>query len=419
MIGVGILFIAIAAIAFLGFIINALFEKLKFTDVLPLMIIGLLIGPIFKFVNVGPYSIVSELTPYVTAIAISFVLFNIGISIKLKELKSVIWKASLFTFLTQISVGILLAVAACFVFKWSIIEAFIFGFAVSGPSTIIVPIITNLVKVPHKLKISLVYESVITDIAELIVPILLLGFMVNSNILSASYIGSFIFTVIFGSILLGVISALFWLFILNKFNQYSKDYSWILTLTMIIATYGVAEQFALNGAITVFVFGLLFYNIGSNKKVSTKSKNIVAKYFAIDGDVSHVIKYQREIVFFVSTFFFVYIGLLFNIPQANLFSISVAIVLSLLIIPARIIYLPFLGKFMSILKNRRKIEQKLISFDMARGLSPAIVATLPLTMGINIPYFIDVIFMIILFTNIISSIGIAFTYSPKVYSKRM
>ncbi|MGC8651704.1 MAG: cation:proton antiporter [Candidatus Micrarchaeia archaeon] len=415
MLGVGILFIAVAAIAFLGFIINALFAKLKFTDVLPLMFIGLLIGPVLKLVNVGPQSIVAELTPYVTAIAIAFVLFDIGMSIKFKELKSVVGKASAFTFLTQVTIGTTLSIIAFYIFRWSLIEAFIFGFAVSGPSTIIVPVLIDVVKVPKRLKVSLMYESVVTDIAELIVPILLLGFMVNSKIITASYIGSFVFTIILGSVVLGGVSALFWLYIMRRFEYYSRGYRWILTVTMIIATYGIATQLALNGAITVFVFGLLFYNLGVYEKKAITSKDIIAKYFAIGNDVGHVITYQKEIVFFVSTFFFVYIGLLFNVQQVTALSIGIALVLSLLIIPFRVLFAPLLKNFMSRGAKKKRIEKRLVSFDVARGLSPAIVATLPLALGISIPYFVDMVFMLILFTNIISSIGIATTYKPKAY----
>ena len=415
MISVGILFIAVAAIAFLGFIVNALFVKLKFTDVLPLMLIGLLIGPVLRLINVGPQSIVAELTPYVTATAIAFVLFDIGMSIKFKQLKKVVGRSSAFTFITQAVIGIALAIISFYAFKWSLIEAFIFGFAVSGPSTIIVPVLIGVIRVPNKLKVSLMYESVITDIAQLIVPILLLGFLVNAKIVTASYIGSFVFTVIVGSIVLGGISALFWLYVLRRFEDYSKGYRWILTITMIIATYGIASQLGLNGAITVFVFGLLFYNLGVHEKKAITSKDVIAKYFAIGSDVNQVIDYQKEMVFFVSTFFFVYIGLLFSVQQVNGFTFGMAVVLSLLIIPFRMIFTPLLGNFMSQSREKKSIERRLISFDVARGLSPAIVATLPLTLGINIPYFVDMVFMIILFTNIISSIGTATTYKPKAY----
>ena len=45
-ISVNFLFLFIAGICFLGFIVNALFDKLRITNILPLMIIGLIVGPI-------------------------------------------------------------------------------------------------------------------------------------------------------------------------------------------------------------------------------------------------------------------------------------------------------------------------------------------------------------------------------------
>ncbi|MGC9190397.1 MAG: cation:proton antiporter [Candidatus Micrarchaeia archaeon] len=415
MIGVGILFIAIAAIAFLGFIINALFDKLRITDVLPLMLIGLVIGPVLGLVNVGSQSIIAELTPYVTAIAISFVLFDIGINIHIDEIKDIFAKITAFTLLTQVLAGIVLAGLAFYFMKWTIIESFIFGFAVSGPSTIIVPVLARSIKVPKPLKVTLVYESVVTDIAELIVPIVLLDFMVNVNAVTATYIGSFVFTIIFGSLLLGVAFALFWLYIMNRFKEYSKGYTWILTLTMIIATYGIAQFLGLNGAITIFIFGFSFYNIGIHKKTSQRSKSIIGRYFSISEEVKHVRQFQKEVVFFVSTFFFVYIGLLFSVQQASYALIGIALLMSLIIIPLRFVFLPIIKGVLSRDKQKMKIEKYLVGFDVARGLSPAIVATLPLSMGINIPNFVDIVFIVILVTNVISSIGIFASY--KRYEK--
>jgi NhaP-type Na+/H+ or K+/H+ antiporter len=420
MLSIGIMFIFVAAIAFLGFLINALFYKFKITDVMPLMIIGLLVGPIFELVNTGPQSIIVQLTPYFTAVAIAFVLFEIGMNIKFDDLRKIILKATVFTFAVQIIIAIVFAVITIFILHWSIFEAFIFGFAVSGPSTIIVPTLARMTKVPNRLKVSLIYESVLTDIGELIIPIILIGFIASSSLLTVSYVSSFIFTMIFGSILLGIISAFFWLYILNKFKDYSKGYSWILTITMIIATYGIAQQIGLNGAITSFVFGLLFYNIGHHRLDKNKgNSNLITKYFSIGDDVEHTKSYQHEIVFFVSAFFFVYIGLLFSIQQANYFIIILTIMMSLLIIPLRYIFVPLLRKFMSKKSEYFKIERSLVTFDIARGLSPAIIAILIVSYGINIPYFIDMIFLIILFTNIESSIGIFATYKPTIKNKKL
>ncbi len=254
-----------------------------------------------------------------------------------------------------------------------------------------------------------------TDIAELIVPIVLLDFMVNVNAVTATYIGSFVFTIIFGSLLLGVGFALFWLYIMNRFKEYSKGYTWILTLTMIIATYGIAQFLGLNGAITIFIFGFSFYNIGIHKKTSQRSKSIIGRYFSISEEVKHVRQFQKEVVFFVSTFFFVYIGLLFSVQQASYALIGIALLMSLIIIPLRFVFLPIIKGVLSRDRQKMKIEKYLVGFDVARGLSPAIVATLPLSMGINIPNFVDIVFIVILVTNLISSIGIFASY--KRYEK--
>jgi len=45
MLEVAFVFIFFAAVAFLGFIINALFYRLKISNILPLMAIGILVGP--------------------------------------------------------------------------------------------------------------------------------------------------------------------------------------------------------------------------------------------------------------------------------------------------------------------------------------------------------------------------------------
>lgn len=51
MLPVGLVFIFIAGISFLGFIINALFEKVKITGILPLMVMGLLVGPVMGLIS--------------------------------------------------------------------------------------------------------------------------------------------------------------------------------------------------------------------------------------------------------------------------------------------------------------------------------------------------------------------------------
>lgn len=419
MISVGLIFIVFAGIAFLGFVIDTLFDKIKITSILPLMLIGLIAGPVLHLVASSSSGTLGQLTPYITAIAVSFILFDVGLNMRIEDLRNVLVRATKFTFLTQASTGIVLAVAAHYLIGWTILESFIFGFAVSGPSSIIVPTLAKMVKIPKDLKTTLLYESVFTDTLQLIIPLILIDLLSGPGFV-LSYIGSFVFTVIFGSILLGFISSLFWLYLLNRFNEYSKNYSWMLTITMIIATYGLSQQLGLSSAITIFFFGLLFSNIGSFKKpAGTQIKKRLAfmDMFSLPTDIAHVKEYQREVVFFTSTFFFVYIGLLFNISGLDYMVALLALLFSVLVMIVRAGFTPILKPFMAKNPASQHVEHSVVRFDMARGLSSAIIATVPLTMGVNIPGFLDVIFLVILFTNVISSLGIFATYSPNPKEK--
>ncbi|MHB1830325.1 MAG: cation:proton antiporter domain-containing protein [Candidatus Micrarchaeaceae archaeon] len=419
MIDVSLVFIAIAGIAFLGFTINALFSKLRIANILPLMIIGLLAGPVLKLINTGPQSVISELTPFITAITISFILFDVGMNLDMKKLSRILLKATEFSFVVSIITGIALGLVVHDLIGWTLLESFIAGFALASPSSIIVPTIVRLIKAPDSLKTTLIYESAITDIISLIVPLVLFGFIGSLGMMTASYIGSFVFTTIVGAVFIGMISATFWLYILNRFKDSSEEYSWMLTTTMIIATYGVSSLLGLNEAISVFVFGIAFatlgaYEQGNNAQSKTQLGMFLNKFSIGSSSVDHIKSFQKEIVFFTGAFFFVYIGLLFNISQLSTMIIMAAAAISFLMIPIRTAFIPLIKEFLSKDKAARRSEYAVISFDISRGLSPAVIATIPLTLGIIIPNFLNLIFLSILFTNIISTIGIFLLYRPSV-----
>ncbi len=420
MIGVNILFIVVAGVAFLGFIINALFDKIRITKVMPLMIIGLLIGPILHLVPTGATSTVAALTPFITAIAVAFILFDVGLNTNIYRLNKVIKKATEFTFLLAVATGLAIAGMAFAFLHWNIIECLIFGFALSGPSSIIVPTLMKFVNASPEMKTALVYESVITDILQLVIPLLLFNILANTGF-TMSGAAIFLLEVVVGSVIFGSVAAMSWLYILNRFREYSKTYTWMLTITMVIATYGIAQSFSLSGALTVFVFGLLFSNLGgiiimteNSTKDSPKDNfkrafnELMKRYFYFE-NTKYVKDYQHEIEFFTSTFFFVYIGMLVdirgsNIPMLALIGAAVIVVVMTL----RRLFSPMLDEYMSGTDEKR--VKGIVYSNVARGMSPAIIATLPLALGIIIPNFLNEMFAVILFSNIASTIGIAYSY---------
>jgi len=421
-ISVNIAFMFLAGIVFLGFIVTALFNKFKTTSVLPLMIIGLIVGPLLKLVNSGPGSTISQLSPYVTALTVSFVLFDVGINIDYDTLKRVLPRATGFMTLVVLVSAFAAAVVAYYAFGWGLLGSLVFGFAIAGPSSIIVPTLVKSVKLPRDLKTSLLYEGIATDSFQLIIPIILLGIMASGSI-NAAGAASTLVTTVLSSIALGFISALFWIYVLGRFREQSREYSWMLTIAMVIATYGIAQEFGMNGAVTIFVFGVSFANMGI---VSAMGKGR-RKFMGLAGliqkqDIDHIKRYQREITFFASSFFFVYIGMLFEITGSSnlLYITAIGIAVAIVLLVIRALFAGLLGKFMNRAKKLEySFEKRIVAANVGRGLSPAIVATLPFTMGIVLPGFLDEVFMVILLTNIVSTIGIFMIYNMAERTKEL
>jgi len=76
MVGVNALFLAFSGIAFLGYILTALFAKIKIANILPLMLLGLLVGPILHLLNTGHGSTIVSISPYAKRSSYSFCLIR-------------------------------------------------------------------------------------------------------------------------------------------------------------------------------------------------------------------------------------------------------------------------------------------------------------------------------------------------------
>ncbi|MGC9099538.1 MAG: cation:proton antiporter [Candidatus Micrarchaeia archaeon] len=260
MISVTMLFLVFSGIVILGYLLNALFSRIKIASILPLMLLGLIVGPVLHLINTGSGSIVSSISPYISAVAIAFVLFDVGLSIDINTLKRVILKVSRFLFALSITTGIVIGIILWLALRWNVVVAFIAGFALAGPSAIILPSIVKLTRVNEKLKSALVFESVVTDSIQLIIPIMLFQMLAEGNFSAVAGIRMLIsFFVI--SPIFGILSAFFWVFMLRQFPKYSKEYSWMLTITMVIASYGLAQAIGLSGAVATFIFGIFLINI--------------------------------------------------------------------------------------------------------------------------------------------------------------
>ena len=417
-------FLLIAGLAFLGFILDALFDRVRVTSVLPLMLIGIAL----LYFHILPSETIDglqALVPFLTALTIAFILFHVGLDIRFEELSQVFRRTMAFTLVVQVGTGVAISLLAWVTFHWGLLLSFVFGFGLSGPSSISVPVLVRVARMPEALGTSLLFESVVTDLLQLLVPLILIG-LVASNNFSTVHIGYVLALTMVGSIVIGLVAAIFWLWLLERIGPIAREYSWTLTITMVLATYGISDYIGMSAAITIFVFGLM---IGNRKYLQfdafshrypepTRSGRTLsalrrALHLPAKGvDVEHIQQVQKEVSFFASAFFFVYIGLLFKVGELSELVLVVPLVATFFMLALRYLGSPILAVYFSREPRARRSERSLISFNIPRGLAAAIIATIPLSPPYNlvIPGFLDAMFLGILFSTIVSTIGIFLFY---------
>lgn len=418
-------FLLLAAIVLVGFALNALFDRIRITSVLPLMLIGVALVQT-GVVSSSALGFLGTFTPYVSALTIAFILFSVGLEIQARDLWRVIGRATAYTFAVQILTGVALSLLAYTAFGWSLSIAFVFGFALSGPSAVAVPILVRATHMGDSLRTSLVFESVISDVLQLVVPLFLLTLYQGGAVTWPGLTETLLYLIL-GSAAAGVAAALVWLWVLDSLREVTRGYTWTLTITLVIATYALADRAGLSAAITIFVFGLTLGNAlvldrpthiasePSDSRIGSLLEQVRDKLHLRTHtlDIQHIEEVHREVAFFASAFFFVYLGLLFNAGGVDPILVGTMIGGTLAMLAARVAFLPILAPYFAGDPVRGPVERGLVGFNLSRGLSPAVVATIPASLGIYVPGFVDAMFLGILFSNVVGTIGVFLYYRPR------
>jgi len=419
-----VVFVLIAGIAFLGFVLDALFDRIRITSILPLMAIGILLVE-FGVVSKADLAVISSLIPYVSGLTIAFILFSVGLEIRFGELARVFGRATAFTVGLQTATGVVLSLVAYETFGWNILLAFVFGFGLSGPSSVSVPALLRVVRMGEGLRTTLLYESVASDILQLLVPLTLIGLYQTGSYSLPSLSESLAWTIL-GSAGAGIVGGLLWLWILDKLRDFTAGYTWTLTITIVLATYGLADLIGFSAAITIFVFGLILGNsllldVDRPTNISWRTSALRRLVYSLRErfrlstgglDIEHIQQVHREVSFFASSFFFVYLGLLFRENGLNAVVVLVPMVLALLMLVLRFAFLPVLRGYFDPDPVAGRAERTIVTFNITRGLAAAVIATVPLGLGIVIPNFLDAMFLGILYSAIFSTLGIFALYRP-------
>lgn len=383
-------FLIIGITIVMGFLANQIFDRTRISNVIILVAFGFLLGPIAGLLDVSPESVIVSILPFIASLALIFLLFDGGIEFDIFGLARTIPKSMVFTLLV-FAIGMLFISGFMVVaLGWPILHGLLLGAVVGGSSGAVVISLLEKSNIKKETKSLLTVESTLTDALVIITAVILIQLMTAGAAPAAGTVAGLFLSSFTIAIVLGLIAAFIWIFLMNRFAMHL--YTYMLMLALLFGLFAITEEVGGSGGIAVFTFGIM---LGNAKKLG--------KFANIEwvNPVSRTTRlFQEEVTFFVRTFFFVYVGLLMSVEYFQPIVILVSLAIVALVLIGRYIFQKI------IIRDTPLADQGTIVTMMPRGLAAAVVATLPSTSGIMIANFQEIVFTVILLTNIAATLGV-------------
>lgn len=380
-----IIIILIGLFIFWGHYLSGIFERKSIPDVLGLMLIGLLIGPVFHVVDPSAFG---QFGPIFSNFVLIFILFESGTDLKLSEIKSSFRESASITFFGFLSTWITVFILCRVVFDLPVLSSLFIGSTLGGTSSAVVVGLIKKIKVQSKTSTTLIIESAESDVFTLAIPISILGFMTTGELSTNLIISQFVSSLVL-ALLIGISGAFLWSFLLNKFPQFkSTKFS---TPAFLFILYGIAEYLNFSGALTALSFGI---SIGNLKYLEPR---FIEKYVPNQNIVLPKAEkdFFSELVFLLRTFFFVFIGMSIQITHLDWLLWGALFTAALFLV--RIVVVK-----MIVPRATPILDKAAMSIMIPKGLGSAVIATLPIQQGVIDGEIIQSIcFSVILFSTLI------------------
>jgi len=379
-----ILLLAASVVIILGVLGEAFFKKTGIPDILFLMVLGIIIGPVLGIIQ--PEAVL-EIVPYFAAVALIIIMFDGGLNLHIgKVLKTAHFAIILVIVGFALSVGIVAGLAH-YGLGWEWIDSILLGTIVGGSSSIIVFGLVQKIRISDDAKSMLSFESALTDIFAVIIAFVLFEAALSGE-LSLDLLGITIGKAILVGLVLGFGVGIPWMFVISKLKN--AQHSYMLTIGMVFLLFFLATSFGESGALTALVFGLML----GKKTYFSRLLKVKFPEDTIDNSL------HNQVTFLVRAFFFVFVGLLASFAQLEYVIFGIVAAIGIYI--GRIIITKSV-----LVRGFSRLDKRVTSVMIPRGLAAAVLATFPLSMGLpNAEAYPQIIFFVIFTSVLITTIGL-------------
>lgn len=390
---IAISIISVGLLVFLAHFFAWLFGFVRIPDVLLLMCIGILLGPLLGVVS--PFFL-GEAGNVIVMLILVLILFEGAIKLKLTTLRKAIFGtfSLAFTsfFLTMFGVGYLLYHFT----ELPLILSFLVGAIVGSNSTaIVIPIVEKL-KIKDESKTTLFLESGVSDVLSIVFTLAFITSL-ELGVFHLDAVVTEVLTTLLVATVIGGAFAFLWSLLLNKVHNIQN--SVFATPAFVFIIYGITELLGYSGLISVIAFGVVLGNIPLLTTSLREKSSFLYRLLHPQPLSSRELSFFCETVFLVKIFFFVFIGISLNFEDFSL--VLLGLLLTVFIFAARIPAILF-----TIPKKTPRFDTAIMAVTAPRGLAPAILALIPVQRGLaggelvqSVTY--NVIFFSILFASLL------------------
>jgi len=383
--------VGVGLLVFMAHVFAEVFSRKKVPDVLLLITIGLLIGPVLNIVNTDHLGLVG---PVFTTITLVTILFEGGTELRIDALRNSLRGTSLLTNLNFFASMIVIGLLGWLFLEMTPLTSFMLGAIVGGTSSaVVIPLVRQL-NISNNSRTILILESAFSDVLCIIFALAFMEAIQLGQINVGTTIGQILASFILASIM-GLIGAFFWSVVLHRIRNIKN--SIFTTPAFVFIIYGISEILGYSGAISALAFGIGLANTDLVKGT------MLSKYFTKQPDSLN--ETERilfgEAVFLLKTFFFVYIGV--SIQLNDWVPMLIGLVITIILFLLRI---PVVRASMPISKEKQDtVDMMYMSTMIPKGLAAAVLATIPMQQGIPGGELIkNIVFSIILFSIVFTSV---------------
>lgn len=383
---VAVVLFTVAAIMILSFLGDLVSRRILLPNVILLIVVGVICGPVFSLFD---RTMLLGVVPILAPLTIAFIGFDAGLGMDIYEVLAQSRRAMLLSILgfalSTSTIGVFLHLT--FSIRWA--YAFLLASAWGGVNTATVVAVSKHLKIRSKSLTTLTMASLIDDIVVLVVALMLLNYITLGG-MGVWDVGLELVRNFCVSVFVGVVVGIAWLNVLHYSRKAKYVYTFVLAA--VLGIYSGTELLGGTGGIAVFIFGLILGNCRPLAK-SLRLRVSVDDLFAVKESVG---QFHSELTFMITTFFFVFVGLIYI--WTGLLALLLGLAVSLLLHGTRLIVVK-VGTWRSELAG----DFPVIGLIVGKGAASAAMSTLPLAYGLpNTEVFTSVALNVILLTNIVS-----------------